>query len=128
VADQTFRKYNPALVGKFGLTASHVILAHSDQTRRFGMDALIDFFTLRPVFTFFGLKLVWYAYLLHTLVQLYVSYAEISQLLAQRNLSLLAWSPNAVPLILGIVAQVAIVRVLLEVAATILLTPKRSGS
>jgi hypothetical protein len=92
------------------------------------MDALIDFFTLRPVFTFFGLKLVWYAYLLHTLVQLYVSYAEISQLLAQRNLSLLAWSPNAVPLILGIVAQVAIVRVLLEVAATILLTPKRSGS
>jgi hypothetical protein len=92
------------------------------------MDALIDFFTLRPVFTFFGLKLVWYIYLIHTFVQLYVSFSEVSLLLAQRNVSWLAWSPNSAPLILGIVAQVAIVRLLLEVAATILLTPKRSES
>jgi hypothetical protein len=89
------------------------------------MNALIDFFAFRPVFTFFGLKLVWYVYLFHTFVQLYVSFTEVSTLLAQRNLSLLAWLPNSAPLLLGVIAQVLLVRLLLEVAATILLTPRR---
>jgi hypothetical protein len=89
------------------------------------MKTLIDFFAFRPVFTFFGLKLVWYAYLFHTFVQLYVSFTEVSALLAQRNLSLLAWLPNSAPLLLGVIAQVLLVRLLLEVAATILLTPRR---
>jgi hypothetical protein len=89
------------------------------------MNAVIDFFTLRPVFTFFGLKIVWYLYLLHTIVQFCFSIAEVSQLLAQRNISWLAWAPNSVPLVLGILAQVALVRLLIEVAATILLAPRR---
>ena len=92
------------------------------------MDTLIDFFTLRPTFTFVGLKIVWYIYLLHTIVQLYISFAEVSRLLSQRNISLINWSPNSIPIILGIVAQVALVRLLIEVAATILLTQKRNGS
>jgi hypothetical protein len=41
---------------------------------------------------------------------------------------LINWSPNSIPIILGIVAQVALVRLLIEVAATILLTQKRNGS
>ena len=90
------------------------------------MNALIEFFTLRPVFTFFGLKIVWYIYLLHMFVQLYIELSEVSQLLAQRNISLLAWSPNSLPLVLTLVAQIAIVRLLLEVAATILLSPRRT--
>jgi len=90
------------------------------------MDALINFFTLRPVFTFAGLKIVWYIYLLHMVVQLYVSVAEVSQLLAQRGISWLTWSPNFIPLILALVAQIALVRLLIEVAATILLTSRRS--
>jgi len=92
------------------------------------MDTLIDFFTLRPTFTFVGLKIVWYVYLLHTIVQLYISFAEVSRLLSQRNISLINWSPNSIPIILGTVAQVALVRLLIEVAATILLTQKRDGS
>ena len=90
------------------------------------MDALINFFSLRPVFTFFGLKIVWYIYLLHMFVQLYIELSEVSQLLAQRNISWLTWSPNSLPLILALAAQVAVVRLLLEVAATILLSPRRS--
>jgi hypothetical protein len=45
--------------------------------------------------------------------------------LAQRGISWEAWSPNFLPLILGIVAQVLLVRVLLEVAGTILLSGER---
>lgn len=71
-------------------------------------------------------KIVWYIYLLHMFVQLYIELSEVSQLLAQRNISLLAWSPNALPLVLTLVAQIAIVRLLLEVAATILLSPRRT--
>ena len=90
------------------------------------MDTLVDFFALRPVFTFFGLKIVWYIYLLHMAFQLYISFAAISQLLAQRGISWEAWSPNSIPVILGLVGQIAIVRLLLEVAATILLSPRRA--
>lgn len=90
------------------------------------MSALVDFFALRPVYTFFGIKIVWYVYLFHTFVQMYVSFTEVAALLAQRNLSLIAWLPNSAPLLLGIIAQVLLVRLLLEVAATILLTPRRS--
>ena len=90
------------------------------------MDGLINFFALRPLFTFRGLKVVWYLYLLHILIQLYVSFSEISAVLAHKGISWVAWAPNSLPLILGIVAQIAIVRVLLEVAASILLAPRRS--
>jgi hypothetical protein len=99
-----------------------------DQPQRFAMNALSDFFTLRPVFTFFGLQIVWYIYLLHMAWQLYVSVAEVSQLLVQRGMSWLTWSPNFLPVLLALVAQIALVRLILEVAATILLAPRRSQS
>jgi hypothetical protein len=90
------------------------------------MNVLIDFFALRPVFTFFGLKMVWYLYLLHTLVQLYASIAGIATVMSQRGINWETWVPNLLPAILGIIAQIAIVRLLIEVAATVLLTSKRN--
>ena len=90
------------------------------------MGGLLSFFALRPIFTFWGLKIVWYTYLFHTLVQLYISISEAAALMAQRGISWQTWVPNLFPLLLGIIAQIAIIRLLLEVAATILLTPRRS--
>jgi hypothetical protein len=84
------------------------------------MDTLVNFFTLRPTFTFVGLRVVWYIYLLNVLVQSYVAVSGIFQALAQRGISWAAWSPNLSPLILGIIAQLAVVRLLLEIAAIIL--------
>jgi len=81
------------------------------------MDALINFFTLRPTFTFFGVKIVWYLYLVNVLVQAYLYISGITQALAQRGISLEMWSPNFIPYLLGVIAQLAIVRLLLEVAA-----------
>lgn len=90
------------------------------------MNALSDFFALRPVFTFFGLQIVWYIYLLHMAVQLYTSVTEMSELLARRGINWFAWSPNFLPLLFGVIAQILLVRLILEVAATILLAPRRS--
>jgi hypothetical protein len=90
------------------------------------MEALINFFALRPTFTFLGLKVVWYIYLLNTFVQTYIAVSGISRALAQRGISLEVWLPNSVPLILGLIAQLAIVRLLLEVAAIIISTSHTS--
>ena len=90
------------------------------------MEILINFFALRPTFTFMGLKAVWYIYLLNTCVQTYLALSGISKVLAQRGISWEVWSPNFLPLILGIVAQLAIVRLLLEVAAIIISTSHTS--
>jgi hypothetical protein len=84
------------------------------------MNALINFFALRPTFTFFGLKIVWYIYLLNALVQTYIAFATVFRVLAQRGISWEAASPNFIPLILGIIVQLALVRLLLEVAAFII--------
>jgi hypothetical protein len=84
------------------------------------METLINFFTLRPTFTLFGLKVVWYLYLLNVVVQSYVSLTNIAQLLAQRGAQLTLWSPHSIPLVLSLVAQLVIVRVLLEVAAIVI--------
>ena len=83
------------------------------------MDTLINFFALRPTFTFLGLRVVWYIYLSNVVVQSYVAVFGITQALAQRGISWEAWSPNFIPLILGIIAQLAVVRLLLEVAGII---------
>jgi hypothetical protein len=115
MADSIFRAYN-------GAEQSSSI---TEQTQRFAMNALSDFFALRPVFTFFGLQIVWYIYLLHMALQLYVSVAEVAHLLAQRGINWFAWSPNFLPVLLGLVAQIVLVRLILEVAATILLAPPR---
>jgi hypothetical protein len=85
-----------------------------------------DFFALRPVFTFWGLRLIWYVYLTNTIIQAYIALEQVSQALAQRGVSWLAWSPNLFPLILGILVQLGLVRLLLEVAAIILSTARHS--
>jgi hypothetical protein len=89
------------------------------------METVFNFFALRPIFTFVGLKVVWYLYLAHMAIQLYVSFNTVSQLLAQRNISWETWAPNSIPLLIDLIAQVGLVRILLEVAATVLLTPNR---
>jgi hypothetical protein len=87
------------------------------------MEALLNFFTLRPTFTVFGLKVVWYIYLLNTSIQTYNAVSGFSQVMTQRGIGLEAWLlPNAIPLILGLVAQLAIVRLLIEVAAIVIST------
>ena len=43
------------------------------------MEVLINFFALRPTFTFLGLKIVWYIYLLNTFFQTYIAVSGISQ-------------------------------------------------
>ena len=86
------------------------------------METVINFFTLRPTFTVFGLKIVWYLYLLNVVVQSYVTISNASQILAQRGMHLDLWSANYIPLLLGLIAQLAIVRLLLEVAAIVIST------
>jgi hypothetical protein len=71
-------------------------------------------------FTVLGLKIVWYIYLLNTFVQTYVAVSGISRVLAKRGISMEVWLPNYAPLILGLIAQLALVRLLLEVAAIII--------
>ncbi len=88
------------------------------------MEALINFFVLRPTFTLFGLKVVWYIYLSNTLIQSYIGVSGIFRALAQRGISWETWLPNFFPLVLGTVAQLALVRLLLEIAAIILSTSR----
>ncbi len=51
------------------------------------MDTLFDFFRFRPVFTVFGLKVLWYAYLLNTVLQTYINTSTILATLAQRGIA-----------------------------------------
>ena len=84
------------------------------------MDVLINFLSLRPTFTLYGLKIVWFIYLTNVVVQTYVSLSGISQLLAQRGISMGVWLPNSIPLILGLIAPLVLVRLLLEIATIII--------
>jgi hypothetical protein len=90
------------------------------------MEELSSFFTLRPVFTHFGLSVVWYLYLLNAFIRVYIAFSSIFQALSQRGISWEAWSPNFVPLVLDIVVQLGLVRLLLEVAAIILSDARRT--
>jgi len=84
------------------------------------METIINFFTLRPTFTHFGLKVVWYLYLLNTVVQTYTNVSSVFQVLAQRGVHIDLWSPNFIPLLLGLVAQLVLVRLMIEVAAIVI--------
>ena len=61
------------------------------------METLFNFFALRPAFTFVGLRFVWYLYLTHVIIQLYVSLDTVAHILAQRGISWEAWAPNSIP-------------------------------
>jgi hypothetical protein len=82
---------------------------------------LLDFFSLRPIFTFGTLKFVWYLYLTHVVIQLYIALNTVSHVLSQRGITWEAWAPNSIPLAIDLIAQVGLVRILLEVAARVLL-------
>jgi hypothetical protein len=86
------------------------------------MTELINFFVLRPVFTHYGMKVFWYVYLLNAFIQAYIALNGVLRLLAQRGISWETWSPNFIPLILGIIVQLVLVRLFLEVSAIILAT------
>ena len=90
------------------------------------MDNVISFFALRPVFTHYGLKIVWIIFLVNAGLQLYIAFNTIFRVLAQRGISWEAWSPNFIPLILGVIVQVALVRLFLEVAGYILSNARRA--
>jgi hypothetical protein len=90
------------------------------------MNEMINFFALRPVFTHYGMKVVWYLYLLNALIRVYVAFSEIFRVLAQRGINWAAWSPNFLPLILEIVVQLCLVRLFLELAAVILSDARRT--
>lgn len=90
------------------------------------MNDLINFFALRPVFTHYGMKVVWYIYLLNAFVQSYIAILGIFRILTQRGISWEAWSPNFIPIMLGIIVQLALVRLFLEVAAIVLSSAHRS--
>ena len=89
------------------------------------MSTFIDFFTLRPMFTAFGLKVVWYLYLTNLVVQTYTSLFGISRALAQRGIGMEAWLPNAIPLALSLASQLIAVRLLLEIANIIIASWRR---
>jgi hypothetical protein len=98
----------------------YATLTRGKHTRRLDMEVFISFFALRPTFTVLGLKVVWYVYLLNTVVQTYIAIRAIAQLMAQKGISMEIWVPNSAPLILGLVAQLLIVRLLIEVAAIVI--------
>jgi len=84
------------------------------------METLTNFFAVRPVFNLFGLRLVWCVYLANILIQLYLGMSAILQTLAQRGISWETWWPNFIPALLSTIAQLLIVRLLLEVAAIVI--------
>jgi hypothetical protein len=88
------------------------------------MKMLIEFLSLRPLWTRRGLELVWYVYLAATLLQLAVfvgfSYSAINAANGGYHLSL-------VYSILFMVAHLALVRIFLELALKFLIDPREEA-
>jgi len=89
------------------------------------MRILIDFLSLRPVWTRRGLEVIWYAYLVATLIQigLFVGfiYSGLGAVGGGYHLSLI--SP-----ILFALAHLALVRIFLELAARVLINPREEAA
>jgi hypothetical protein len=77
------------------------------------MSILIDFFAVRPVFTLYGLRIVWGAYLLGQVL-------PIVAVLTNVNLTV-ASLPGLLAIVLRACLNIALFRLLIEVAAAILL-------
>jgi hypothetical protein len=84
------------------------------------MNTLTDFFTLRPVFTLMGLRLLWIAFL----AQQAVTVAG-----TLHNPGYFAWGAwyALLTFLLHIFVNIALVRLLIEVAITVLVRPLRSA-
>lgn len=75
---------------------------------------MIDFFTVRPVFTLYGLRVLWGAYLIEQLLPL------VAVLSNPNNLTTAAISP-LLAIFLHACLNIALCRLLIEVAAAVLL-------
>jgi hypothetical protein len=88
------------------------------------MKTMIDFLSLRPVWTRRGLEAVWYAYLVATLIQLgfFVGfiYSAVGAVGGGYHLSL-------VYSILFTLAHLALVRIFLEMALNFLIKPREEA-
>ena len=82
------------------------------------MNTLVDFFALRPVFTRYGLRIIWFAFLLNLAIQIFSLAVGTYAMYGRLNIG--QWL-EFIPLLFSPLVQIALVRVLLEVAATILL-------
>lgn len=77
------------------------------------MNVLINFFTVRPVFTLYGLRILWGAYLIDQIL-------PFITILSNPNLSTAAIAP-LLALFLHACLNIALFRLLIEVAAAVLL-------
>jgi hypothetical protein len=77
------------------------------------MDAVINFFAVRPVFTLYGLRFLWGAYLIDQVL-------PFVAVLTNQNLSTASITPLLV-LFLRACLNIAVFRLLIEVAASLLL-------
>lgn len=55
------------------------------------MNDLINFFALRPVYTHYGMQVLWYVYLLNAFIQAYSAVSGIIRILALKGISWEAW-------------------------------------
>jgi len=62
-------------------------------------------------------RVVWYLYLVNQVIQTCVTFIGVYQTLIQRGVEIQLRPQNFIPLILGLAAQLAFVRLLIEVAA-----------
>jgi uncharacterized membrane protein len=88
------------------------------------MRILIDFLSLRPVWTRRGLEIIWYAYLVATLIQigLFVGfiYSAVGAVGGSYHLSLIA------PILFAL-AHLTLVRIFLELALRFLINPSEEA-
>jgi len=77
------------------------------------VNAFLDFFAVRPVFTLYGLRILWGAYLIDQVL-------PFVTILSNPNISVTAAGPIIV-LLLRACLNIVIFRLLLEVAAGVLL-------
>ena len=77
------------------------------------MDTLINFFAVRPVFTLYGLRVLWGAYLLNQAI-------PFMALFTNPHFEVVRSIPALLALLIQAGLNIAIVRLLIEVAGSIL--------
>lgn len=83
------------------------------------MDTLIEFFAVRPVFTLYGMRVLWGAYLLNQAV-------PFMALFTNPNFSVTRSIPALLALLIQSCLNIAIFRLLIEVAGAVLLGKPRA--
>jgi hypothetical protein len=83
------------------------------QQRKYIMDVVLNFFAVRPVFTLYGLRVLWGAYLIDQAL-------PFVAVLSNQNLTTASITP-LVALLLRACLNIVIFRLLIEVAASLLL-------